>query len=78
MTEVRMPKIGLSEAPVKLICWTKQPGDEVRFGETMAEIHGEKLTGEIESPATGRVSKLLAAAGDEVPVAEVVAYIESE
>src|SRR5690349_3484925 len=68
MTEVIMPKMGDGMEEGTLVEWLKKEGDEVRSGETIANIQTDKATLEMESPGSGVLSGLLIEAGDTVPV----------
>jgi len=75
VTPVILPKLGLTMDTGRLIGWLKQEGDRVEAGEILFEVETDKSTMEVESPVSGYVRRLLAAAGDEVPVAQVIALI---
>lgn len=77
MKEVRMPKIGLSEADMTLVTWLKKTGDEIKKGEAIAVIQGEKLTNEIESEVDGKMGEILVAEGDTVKINTLLAKIEN-
>lgn len=74
-TEVLMPKLGLTMTEGTVENWFVNEGDEIEQGDPIAEISSEKLTGEVEAPATGTVIKILAQVGDVVPSKEPIAYI---
>lgn len=74
-TEVVMPKLGLTMTEGTVENWFVNEGDEIEQGDPIAEISSEKLTGEVEAPATGTVIKILAQVGDVVPSKEPIAYI---
>jgi pyruvate/2-oxoglutarate dehydrogenase complex dihydrolipoamide acyltransferase (E2) component len=59
-----------------VLSWKKQEGDAVEKGEIILEIETEKATAELESPASGVVSKILVPEGETVPVNTVLAVIE--
>ena len=75
VTGVILPKLGLTMDVGRLIGWLKQEGDRVEAGEILFEVETDKSTMEVESPVGGYVRRLLAAAGDDVPVAQVIAFI---
>jgi pyruvate dehydrogenase E2 component (dihydrolipoamide acetyltransferase) len=58
-----------------IVQWLKAEGDQVRQGEPVAEIQTDKVTVELEAPATGTLAHISAHPGDEVPVGQVIAYI---
>lgn len=75
VTAVILPKLGLTMDEGKLVAWLKSEGDRVEAGEILFEVETDKATMEVESPVAGYVRKLLAAAGDTVPVTQVIALI---
>ncbi len=65
---VVLPQQGNSVEEVVLLDWNVAEGDSVSVGSVLCEVETDKATMEVESTAAGTVLKLLAAAGDEVPV----------
>jgi len=55
--------------------WLKAPGHAVRKGEPIVEIETDKVTVEIEAPASGVLRDVTARAGDVVPVGKTIALI---
>jgi len=56
--------------------WLKREGDPVEFGEPLVELETEKVSYELESPASGRLIRLLAPETAEVPVGDPLCEIE--
>lgn len=75
MTDVVMPRLDPGMQSGKIVEWLKKEGDQVRKGEAILVVEGEKTTFEIEAPDSGVLSKILAAVGNDVQVAEPVAII---
>ena len=75
-TEVRMPSLGYDMESGKITSWLKQVGDTVARGEPIAEIETDKTTIEMEALAAGTLVEIVAEAGADVAVGEVVAYLE--
>jgi pyruvate dehydrogenase E2 component (dihydrolipoamide acetyltransferase) len=73
--EVVMPQMGADMKEGTLIRWLKKEGDEVRRGETIAEIETDKANIEIEAFEGGVFRKTLAQPGDVVAVGQVIAII---
>ncbi len=65
---VVLPQQGNSVEEVVLLDWHVAEGDSVTEGAVLCEVETDKATMEVESTAAGTVLKLLAAAGDVVPV----------
>jgi 2-oxoglutarate dehydrogenase E2 component (dihydrolipoamide succinyltransferase) len=72
-----MPKMGISVSEGTILEWRKQPGDWIEADETIADVTTDKVDVEIPSPASGRLAKIVADAGDTVPVGEPIAEIDS-
>ena len=66
--EVVMPAMEMAQNAARLVRWLKAPGELVRKGEPLLEIETDKVTVEIEAPASGVLANVTAQAGDEVPV----------
>jgi 2-oxoglutarate dehydrogenase E2 component (dihydrolipoamide succinyltransferase) len=76
LVSVEMPKMGISVSEGTILEWRKQPGDWVEADETIADVTTDKVDVEIPSPASGRLTRIAAAAGDTVPVGETIAEID--
>ena len=69
MTTVIVPKSGgVTSTKAIVVRWLKREGDKVKRGEPLVELETEKVSFELESPAAGTLSKLLAPETGEVPV----------
>jgi pyruvate dehydrogenase E2 component (dihydrolipoamide acetyltransferase) len=74
-TNVILPALGMAQDSGTIVQWLKAEGDQVRQGEPVAEIQTDKVTVELEAPATGTLAHISAHPGDEVPVGQVIAHI---
>ena len=74
-TSVIMPALELAQESGKVIRWLKAPGDAVVKGEPLLEIETDKVTTEIEAPASGILMHVSAREGDVVPVGQAIAQI---
>ena len=72
---VVMPKLGLTMTEGTVDEWKKNEGDAVKEGEVLFSVSTDKLTNDIEAPASGTLLKIIAKAGDPVPVLAPVAFI---
>ena len=70
-----MPKLGLTMASGTIARWIKRPGDAVREGEPLVEVSTDKITYEVESPASGTVGRALGNDGDEFACGDVIGTI---
>jgi pyruvate dehydrogenase E2 component (dihydrolipoamide acetyltransferase) len=74
-TNVIMPALEMAQETGKVIRWLKQPGATVAKGEPIVEIETDKITVEIEAPASGVLRDVTANEGDVVPVGRTIAVI---
>src|SRR5579859_3119467 len=74
-TDVILPALGMSQDTGKIIQWLKAEGDQVAKDEPLVEIETDKATVEIEAPASGVLARVSAAAGEDIPVGQVIAAI---
>ena len=74
-TNVHMEALSPTMEEGRLVKWHKQEGDEVKSGETLAEVETDKAVMELVARADGRLLKIVKPEGSTVPVGEVVAYI---
>ena len=72
---VIMPALELAQETGKVLRWIKSPGDTVQKGEPLLEIETDKVTVEIEAPASGVLREVTARAGDVVSVGKTIALI---
>ncbi len=77
IVEVRVNELPESVADGTLIVWHKNPGDEVRADEPLAEIETDKVVLEIAAPGTGVLGQQLRKKGDSVKRGDVITTIEA-
>ncbi len=77
-TEVVIPMLGITVERGKILKWLRSEGDRVEKGESIFEVEAEKVTTEVESPASGILKKILVHENIEVPVLTLVAIITVE
>jgi len=73
--DVIMPALGMAQETGKVLRWLKAEGEEVAKGEPLLEIETDKVTVEVEAPATGRLAGIRATEGEDVPVGETIAVV---
>ncbi len=76
-TNVILPALGMSQDTGKIVQWLKIEGQQVVKGEPLVEIETDKAIVEIEAPADGVLARVSAAAGEDIPVGQVIATILS-
>jgi 2-oxoglutarate dehydrogenase E2 component (dihydrolipoamide succinyltransferase) len=75
-TEIKVPSLGESVAEATVAKWIKQPGEAVEIDEPVAELETDKITLEVNAPATGTLAEILVQEGANVPVGAVLGRIE--
>jgi pyruvate dehydrogenase E2 component (dihydrolipoamide acetyltransferase) len=75
---ITMANLGYDMETGRIVSWSKQVGDKVERGEVIAEVETDKTSVEMESLASGTLVEVTRAAGAEVPVGEVIGYLETE
>src|SRR4051812_38863776 len=73
-----MPQMGESIAEGTLSRWLKKVGDPIKRDEPIFEISTDKVDAEIPAPSSGTLAEILVQEGQTVPVATVVARLETE
>src|SRR5512142_436073 len=74
-TGVIMPALEMAQESGVLGSWLKHDGETVSKGEPLMEIETDKVTVEIEAPASGKLGGILAKEGDVIPVGQTIAWI---
>ncbi len=74
--DVLIPQIGESVATVFIAKWRAKVGDLIVAGAPIVDLDSDKASMEVPSPSSGRITELLVAEGDEVPVLSIVARID--
>lgn len=75
---VKLPEISMGVTEATIVKWLKDVGDRVEAGEPLVEVETAKSTVEVDSPASGTVTEILAAIDDEVEVGAVIAKITQD
>ena len=75
---IRMPRMGTSVHESTVVAWKKAVGDQVSKGEVLLSAESDKVEFEVEAPADGVITEILAEAEETVPVGEVLATMETE
>ncbi len=74
-TSVIMPALEMTQESGRLVSWLKREGESVAKGEPIMEIETDKVTIEIEAPASGILGGVLVKENDVVPVGQTIAWI---
>lgn len=73
-----MPKMDMDQEQVTINEWLKKEGEFVEKGEPVVVIETDKITSEVEAPASGKLARILYQENQTAPVTKVVAYILEE
>jgi pyruvate/2-oxoglutarate dehydrogenase complex dihydrolipoamide acyltransferase (E2) component len=76
MTDVRIPKMGMSTVEVDVVAVHVAPGDRVESDSIVAEVQSEKANFEVEAGAAGTVKEVLVQEGDEAKVGDVIVRLD--
>lgn len=74
-TAVILPKIEMAQKKATIIEWLRNEGDEVKKGDPLLAVETDKVTMEVEAPASGLLAGIRGEPGDAVPVTETIGYI---
>lgn len=75
VTKVVMPRLSLTMKEGTVIQWFKKEGETIKKGDPLVEVLSEKVTYDVEAPASGILRKIFAVEGVDVPVAETLGII---
>ena len=73
--EIIIPNQGLTVTEVVITKWHKKTGDIVKKGEGLLDFESDKAVIELESPADGELSRIVAEEGETVPIGGLVAFV---
>lgn len=71
-----VPQLGESISEATIANITKKVGDSIKMDELLIELETDKVTLEVNAPATGTISSLAVKSGDVVVVGQVIGAIQ--
>lgn len=74
-TDIRVPTLGESVSEATIGKWFKKPGDIVKADEPLVELETDKVTLEVNAPASGTLSAISAKDGETVGVGALLGAI---
>jgi pyruvate dehydrogenase E2 component (dihydrolipoamide acetyltransferase) len=74
-TKIVMEALSPTMEEGRLVKWTKQVGDAVKSGDTLAEVETDKAVMELVARSDGQLLQQAVAEGSTVPVGNLVGYI---
>ena len=75
MTNVTLERTSPEMEFATVMRWLKHEGEAVVAGEALLEVEADKVTQEVAAPVSGVLETILAPAGDEIEVGEVMGTI---
>jgi len=75
---VIMPRLDIDMESGAVVEWRKREGERVRAGEVIALVMSQKVTYELESPASGVLARVLVEPEVEVPIGAPIAVVAEE
>lgn len=76
MTDVHIPKMGMSTLEVDIVAVHVAPGDHVEPQTIVVEVESEKSNFEIEAGVAGTVAEVLVTEGQEAKVGDIVVRVK--
>lgn len=77
MSEIVMPKFGLTMTEGLITAWHRKPGEAVQAGELLFEVETEKVTNEVEASVDGVLEEVFFAEGSVVAVGQPIARLST-
>ena len=77
-TEIKVPTLGESVTSATVARWLKKPGEMVALDEPVAELETDKVTVEVNAPATGTLVEITANEGEEVSVGALLGKVADD
>jgi len=76
--EIRVPNLGESVTEATLAKWHKKKGETVEEDELIAELETDKVSMEVNAPASGVLSEILVEEGADLEVGTLLARLDTE
>jgi pyruvate/2-oxoglutarate dehydrogenase complex dihydrolipoamide acyltransferase (E2) component len=77
VSEIRIPKIGMSATEMTLLAWMVADGETVSAGDTIYAVETDKATTEIEAQDSGTL-RVIGVKGEVYAVGTLIGTIEKE
>ena len=76
MKDIIVPQLGESVSEATIAAWHKQAGDAVVTDELLVELETDKVTLEVNAPASGKLAEIKIPEGETVEVGALIGLIE--
>lgn len=77
IVQIIAPNQGLTVTEIVIGEWYKKVGDNVEKGEEILQYESDKAVFQLESPADGKLSKIVAEEGDTIPIGGIIGEIST-
>ncbi|MBY7649940.1 MAG: dihydrolipoamide succinyltransferase [Candidatus Liberibacter europaeus] len=77
-TKILVPSLGESVNEATVGAWSKKIGDIVEIGETLLELETDKVTIEVPSPVSGKLTEISVEQGDTIAPGGFLGYIDEK
>lgn len=77
MPEINMPRLSDTMQEGTIARWLKQPGDQIKKGDILAEVETDKATMDIEAFDAGVLEQIMVKEGETAPIGQVIAVLGS-
>jgi 2-oxoglutarate dehydrogenase E2 component (dihydrolipoamide succinyltransferase) len=74
--ELHLPPLSADIEYGTISQWLKREGELIEQGQPIVEVEVDKVTQTIDAPASGKLTEIVAVAGDEVKVGGLLGVIE--
>lgn len=74
--KITVPSLGESVSEATITKWHKKPGDSVKIDELIVELETEKVTLEINAPASGAIAEILSPEGAIVKIGDIIGSVK--
>ncbi len=76
--KIILPAMSDQMTEAELLKWNITEGSDIKKGDVIAEISTDKVDMDLDSPFTGKVTKLLIEEGSIINVGDVLVEVETE
>ncbi|MFP4386772.1 MAG: 2-oxoglutarate dehydrogenase complex dihydrolipoyllysine-residue succinyltransferase [Alphaproteobacteria bacterium] len=76
MTQIVVPTLGESVTEATVAQWLKEVGEAVKIDEPLVELETDKVTLEVNAPASGVITNIIVPEGDTVEVGSLLGEME--
>lgn len=78
LVKFKLPKLAETSDVVVVEAWLVAAGEHVVADQPLVSMETDKVTVDVPSPATGTVTELVVAEGDEVRTGEHICFIHTD